>query len=156
MASPEGLVRQLELSRKFLKTTLGSFDEADSGFAPRPGLFTVAGHVAHVAGTVDWFVEGAFGGGWDMDFERHIDEAKAVTSLASAVEWVDRAYEAAMAAISSASDERLFTPIEDSAVMEGAPRASVVDGIAEHTAHHRGALAVYARLLGREPLIPYA
>jgi len=38
----------------------------------------------------------------------------------------------------------------------GAPRAAVVSGIADHTAHHRGALSVYARLIGKEPPMPYA
>ena len=41
-------------------------------------------------------------------------------------------------------------------IMTGAPKMSVVGGIVDHTAHHRGALAVYARLLGKEPKMPYA
>ena len=35
--------------------------------------------------------------------------------------------------------------------MAGAPRSSIVDGLADHTAHHRGSLAVYARLRGKVP-----
>ena len=34
--------------------------------------------------------------------------------------------------------------------------AAVINGITDHSAHHRGALAVYARLLGKEPAMPYA
>jgi uncharacterized damage-inducible protein DinB len=40
-------------------------------------------------------------------------------------------------------------------VMGGAPRIAIVGAIADHTAHHRGALTVYARLLGVVPPMPY-
>jgi hypothetical protein len=40
--------------------------------------------------------------------------------------------------------------------MGGAPRASIIDGLTDHTAHHRGSLAVYARLRGKTPPMPYA
>jgi uncharacterized damage-inducible protein DinB len=39
--------------------------------------------------------------------------------------------------------------------MGGAPRLAVFVAIADHTAHHRGALAVYARLNGIVPPMPY-
>jgi len=39
--------------------------------------------------------------------------------------------------------------------MGGEPRAAVVGAIVDHMAHHRGALSVYARLLGYAPPIPY-
>ncbi|MCF8432232.1 MAG: DinB family protein [Melioribacteraceae bacterium] len=32
---------------------------------------------------------------------------------------------------------------------------AVVGAIADHSAHHRGALAVYARLAGKVPKMPY-
>ncbi len=37
------------------------FEEDDAGFAPQPELYTVAGHIAHAADSVEWFVDGAFG-----------------------------------------------------------------------------------------------
>ena len=33
---------------------------------------------------------------------------------------------------------------------------SVIGALADHTAHHRGALAVYARMVGKEPKMPYS
>jgi uncharacterized damage-inducible protein DinB len=48
-----------------------------------------------------------------------------------------------------------MAPIADGPVLPGQPRAAIIAAIAEHTAHHRGALAVYARLLGYAPPIPY-
>jgi uncharacterized damage-inducible protein DinB len=156
MSAVQGLIAQLESSRKYFKGTLAVFDEGESEFRPQPEMFSVAGQVRHVADTVDWFMEGAFGEGWQMDFEKHIARAHAAVSLAEEVEGLDRAYDAALARISGLSDAELFAPIVDEAIMGGAPRAAVFNGITDHSAHHRGALSVYARLLGKEPAMPYA
>ena len=99
MSAAAPLVAQLQTSLKYIKTTVSVFDEGDSEFAPQPELYTVAGHIAHAADSVDWFVEGAFGEGWNMDFEALIAAARAVTSLDDANAWLDRAYAAAIAAI---------------------------------------------------------
>ena len=42
---------------QFLSRTCSVFREEDSEYAPTPGQFTVAQHVAHVAQTIDWFME---------------------------------------------------------------------------------------------------
>lgn len=117
---------------------------------------SLAGQVAHSADTVEWFMAGAFGDGWDLDFDASVAKAKAVTSLSEATEWFDRAFADAIATIHAQSDEQLQAPIEDTRIMGAAPRLSVVSGIVDHTAHHRGSLAVYARLLGKVPLMPYS
>lgn len=155
MSAAAPLVTQLQTSLKYMKTTISVFDEGDSGFAPQPELYTVSGHIAHAADSVDWFVEGAFGEGWNMDFEGLIAAARAVTSLDDANAWLDRAYAAAIAAIEAAPDEVLYAPIPDERIMRGAPRAAIVGAIVDHTAHHRGALTVYARLLGKVSPMPY-
>ncbi len=156
MAISEGLVQQLESTQKFFKTTLSVFVQEDGGFAPYPELYTVAGHVAHAADSIDWFIEGAFGEGWDLEFDALIAKAKAVTSLEEAIEWLDRAFTNAIAVVGAASDQALVESIPDQRIMQGAPRLAVVSGIVDHTAHHRGSLAVYARLIGKEPPMPYA
>ena len=150
------LVSQLRSSLKYFQATASTFAEADSEFAPQPELFTVAGHVAHAADSVDWFVEGAFGEGWNMDFEGMIAAVKRVASLEEANAWLERAYEAAIAAVEAASEEELLAPIADKRIMGGAPRFAIVNGISDHSAHHRGALTVYARLLGKTPKMPYS
>ncbi|MCY3548222.1 MAG: hypothetical protein F4Z31_17780 [Gemmatimonadetes bacterium] len=155
MSAAAPLVAQLQTSLKYMKTTVSAFDEGDSGFAPQPELYTVAGHIAHAADSVDWFVEGAFGEGWNMNFEGLIAAARGVTSLDDANAWLDRAYAAAIAAIEAAPDEVLLAPIADERIMGGAPRAAIVNAIVDHTAHHRGALTVYARLLGKVSPMPY-
>ena len=156
MAASDGLIKELESTQKFFKTTLSVFEPDDAEFAPYPELYTVAGHVAHVADSIDWFVEGGFGGGWDMEFEASIAKAKAVTSLQEATEWLNRSFVNATAVVGKASDQVLFESIPDTRIMAGAPRLAVVSGIVDHTAHHRGSLAVYARLIGKEPPMPYS
>ena len=156
MSVAEGLVKELEATLKFFKTTLSVFEPADAGFTPRPELYTVAGHVAHAADSVDWFIAGGFGKGWDMDFEGLIAKAKAVTSLEEATAWLDRAFANAIAVVGAASDRELMEPIPDTRIMGGAPRIAVVSGIVDHTAHHRGSLAVYARLIDKVPVMPYS
>ena len=150
------LVRELESTLKFFRATASIFEPGEAGFAPDPELYTVAGHIAHAADSVDWFVEGAFGDGWDMDFEALVARAKAITSLEEATAWLDRAFSSAISVVGGASDQALSEAIPDRRIMEGAPRSSIVGAIADHTAHHRGALAVYARLIGKVPLMPYS
>ena len=156
MSAATGFAAQLGSSLKYMKATVSTFDDDDAGFAPQPELYTVAGHIAHAADSVEWFVEGAFGKGWNMDFEGLIAAARAVTTMEEAMTWLERAYATAIATIENASDENLFAPISDERIMKGAPRVAIVGSIMDHTAHHRGALTVYARLLGKEPRMPYS
>lgn len=152
----EGLVEQLRSVQRFFLNTVGCLDDGDSGFAPRSGMFTVAQQVAHVAQTVDWFVEGAFRPeGFDLDFETHMREAFRQRSLKEGLELFDRSMNNAVSVIGAKSDAELTVPLPSGPVMGGAPRLAIVGGIADHTAHHRGSLAVYARLLGKEPKMPY-
>jgi uncharacterized damage-inducible protein DinB len=149
------LLGELAATQRFFTTSTACFLAADAAFAPRPGMFTVAGGIAHVARTVDWFIEGAFAraDGFDMDFERHNAEARAVAGLDEARAWVQRSFAAAAATI-TAQAGRLHEALPPG-IMGGMPRLAVVGAIVDHSAHHRGALAVYARLLGREPAMPY-
>ena len=156
MSQTAAIVAQLKTSHKYIKSTVSIFDEDDAGFAPQPELYTVAGHIAHAADSVDWFVEGAFGKGWNLDFEGLIAAARAVETLEEANAWLDRAFQKAIATFESASDEDLAAAIVDERIMGGAPRASIVGPIVDHTAHHRGALTVYARLLGKVSPMPYS
>jgi len=156
MSQTESIVAQLKTSHKYMKSTISIFDEDDAGFAPQPELYTVAGHIAHAADSVEWFVEGAFGEGWNLDFEGLIAGARAIETLEEANAWLDRAFEKAIAAFESASDEDLAAPITDERIMGGAPRSAIVGPIVDHTAHHRGALTVYARLVGKVSPMPYS
>jgi len=148
-------VSALRNVKTFFDTTTRSFDEKDSAFAPRPEMFTVAHHVAHTAQTVDWFLQGALRPeGFDLDFAAHEATVRKVTSLGDARAWWERSMKTAMSILGSKSKAELAAPLPEG-IMAGAPLSSIVTGIADHTAHHRGALSVYARLLGKVPAMPY-
>ena len=121
MTYQETLATQLGNSLKFFRQTTSAFHEDDSGFRPDPEMFTVAGQVAHAADTVDWFVEGGFGKGWDMDFEAHEARARTAQSLAEASAWLARAFEAAIRTVERASEDELLAPVPDERMMPGCP-----------------------------------
>lgn len=153
---PESLVAQLRLAVQFFDTSTAWLGEEDASYAPVEGMFTSSQQVAHVAQTIDWFVEGAFGAGWDMDFAGHEAKVREVTRLADARDWLVRAVENATTVLKAKSPEELSQPLPEGGIMAGSPRGGIVAGIAEHTAHHRGALTVYARLRGKTAPMPYA
>jgi uncharacterized damage-inducible protein DinB len=131
-------------------------EEADSQFAPHEGMMTVAQQVAHAAQTLDWFIQGATRPeGFDLDFAAHAKEVAAVTSLAAARVWMDKAYAHAVAFLRSQTPEELARPLPAGPVMGGQPVTDIVWAMVEHTAHHRGALTVYSRMLGKVPVMPY-
>jgi uncharacterized damage-inducible protein DinB len=146
----------IKQSLLYLSRTCSVFKEEDAGFAPTPAQFTVAQHVAHVAQTIDWFVEGAFRPeGFDLDFAAHQTAVRQCASLQEGLAWLTRAVDNAADALGGKSDAEMMAPLPDGPIMGGQPRAAIVAAVAEHTAHHRGALAVYARLLGHVPPMPY-
>ena len=69
---------------------------------------------------------------------------------------LEQAFEQAIAAVRPMSDAELDQPIPNDIVMGGALKRAVINGIVDHTAHHRGSLVVYARLRGKVPAMPYA
>ena len=154
--STQFLVNELKAAKDFLDRGTRCFEEEHSGFAPTGDLFTTAQQVAHIAQTIDWFREGAFRPeGFSMDFEGFNTEVKKITSLAEARAWSDRAFAEVIEAIGSRSLDELNQPLPDGPIMGGLPRLAIIGAIADHTAHHRGALSVYARLQGLTPPMPY-
>lgn len=149
-------VEQLKATKDYFDRSTRCLEEADSGFAPAEGAMTTAQQVAHVAQTVDWFMEGAFRPeGFDLDFEAHAKEYLAVNSLRAAREWLDRAFASAIETTASKSGEELSQSLPPGPVMGGAPRIAIYGGIQDHTAHHRGVLTVHSRLCGHTPAMPY-
>ncbi len=141
---------------QFFSRTCSVFHQDDSEYAPTPGQFTVAQHVAHVAQTIDWFMVGAFRPeGFDLDFAAHQQGVRECTSLQDAMIWLVQSVDNAADILSNKSAEEMMQPMADGPVMGGEPRAAIIAAIAEHTAHHRGSLAVYARMLGYAPPMPY-
>lgn len=154
-ARADVLVRQLDDTESYFGRSTACLNEEHSDYRPTDDQYTVAQHVGHAALTVDWFLEGAFGDGFDMDFEGHERRTREFSSLAAAREHLAAAFERARTRIAACSDEELLSALPDGPVMGGAPKAAIVQGIEEHTAHHRGALTVYSRMLGLTPPMPY-
>jgi uncharacterized damage-inducible protein DinB len=147
---------QVLASQEFFERSSRVLDEADSGFRPQEGMMTVAQLVAHTAQTLDWFIEGASRPeGFDLDFEKLAKALEGVTSLAAARQMLEAAYANAIQFLRSRSPEDLSQPLPPGPVMGGQPISDIVWSMVEHTAHHRGALTVYSRLLGKVPAMPY-
>ena len=150
------ITARLESLYQFFCNTTECLAEDDSRFAPKEGMYTVAQHVAEVAHTIDWFVEGALGDkGFDLDFEAGQKKIMSFKSLTKARKRLKEAIDKAVKAVEGKSDEELLRPLPADSPMQGQPIETVFWAITDHTAHHRGALAVYARLLGKSPRIPY-
>ncbi len=153
---PQDFAKQLVASKDFFERSTRVLEEADSGFRPQQEMMTVAQQVAHVAQTLDWFIEGVSRAeGFDLNLEEQAKALAAVTSLAAARQALETAYAKAIDYIGSRSPEELARRLPEGPVMGGQPLSEIVWGMVEHTAHHRGALTVYSRMLGKVPPMPY-
>ncbi len=156
MSLAQTSVGEIAAAQEFFNRSTRGLTEPLSGYAPVEGMMTVAQQVAHAAQTIDWFLEGAFRAeGFDMDFDKHAKEFLAYTSLAAARAWFDKAVASAQKALENKTDAEMLAPLPPGPIMGGLPRIAIIGAITDHTAHHRGALTVYARLKGIVPPMPY-
>jgi uncharacterized damage-inducible protein DinB len=152
----QAFIGGISAMREYFERSTRVLEEADSGFAPKEGMFTAAQQMAHAAQTVDWFMEGAFApDGFSMDFEGLDKAIRSVTSIAAAREWMAKSCDAAIAVVNAHSDEEWRAPLAEGPIMGGMPRLAIFSALTDHTAHHRGALTVYSRLLAKVPPMPY-
>jgi uncharacterized damage-inducible protein DinB len=153
---PYDFAKQLLASKEFFDRSTRVLEEGDSGFRPQKDMMTAAQQVWHAAHTLDWFVQGVSRPeGFDLDFAGQARESNAVTSLAEARKKLDAAYANAIKFLRSKSPEELAQPMAPGPILGGQPLSDVVWAMVEHTAHHRGALTVYSRALGKVPPMPY-
>jgi uncharacterized damage-inducible protein DinB len=144
---------QFQTMQAFFNNSISVLTEEDSGFKPFEEAMTVAQLIGHVADTFDWFNDGTFSGkGFDMDFGVRMKDA---VSLEVEKKKFNEAIEASIALWGPKSMEELMMPIENDNIMGGAPKIASIGAMADHTAHHRGALTVYTRLIGKTPKMPY-
>lgn len=152
----EQIALSVETSRDYFNRSTRSLTEANSSFAPAAGVFTAAAMMAHAAQSIDWFFNGAFApAGFDLNFEQMDKDVRACTSLEAARVWFNAATDRAKATAAAHSTEEWAEPLPPGPIMGGLPRHTIISALADHTAHHRGALSVYARLLGLVPPMPY-
>lgn len=158
MPSPlvSSLIAELNATKEFFDRGTRALEEGDSSYSPQASMMTAAQQIAHVAQTLDWFVEGATRPeGFDLNFDEHAKAVAKITSIKAAREWHDRSHKNVVATIEKMSDAELHSPLPPGPVMGGYPKVAIVGSIVDHTAHHRGALSVYTRLIGKIPPMPY-
>ncbi len=152
----QAAIAELGTMKAFFDRTTSCFEEKDAGFAAAPGTYTVAQHIAHVAFTVDWFLEGAVDAkGVDTDFPAHDVLIRKVTKLSEARAWWDRSVANALQVLGTKPDTELASLLPKDSIMGSMPRYAIISAMTDHTAHHRGSLAVCARLVGKVPPMPY-
>ncbi|HWB95882.1 MAG TPA: DinB family protein [Bryobacteraceae bacterium] len=155
MTKPQ-MLGQLDSMKEFFDRSTRLLEEADSNMAPKEGMFTAAQQVAHAAQTVEWFFRGVFSPeGFDMNFEAMDNAVRSTTSLSAARTWMDRACAEAKAAVASHSEQEWAARLPPGPILGGLPKTAIFSALTDHTAHHRGALTVYTRLLGKVPPMPY-
>lgn len=147
--------QSLRQERKFLGNILKDFRPEHGEFRPAPGMMTVQQQIRHIAHTVHWFREGAFGKGFSMDFAAAAAELEIPKTLAEALAELNETYERFITFVEPLDAEALSAPMPDNPIFGPAPRAIVIPACMDHSAHHRGALAVYLRLLGIVPTMIY-
>jgi len=151
----ETAVQHLQHERHFLLNIVKDFQPEDENFRPTPEMMTVAQQIRHIALTIHWFEEGAFGGGFDMDFAKMEEECQKPWTLDEAVALLSQTYEEFIHRLQNLDDKEFLTLLPDNSIMGKVPRFAAILANNEHTAHHRGALTVYIRLLGRTPSFVY-
>lgn len=149
------LIQNLRFSQECFQRVLRVFVEEDSNFTPAEGMMSLAQQVAHVGHTALWFRDGALNGSFDMDFEAHAQAISGHNSLGKARDQLDQAFAQVITTVEEKSEDWLLQTLPPGPIMGDLPRYAVLLSIEEHTAHHRGSLAVYARLLGKTPPMPY-
>jgi uncharacterized damage-inducible protein DinB len=155
MSLKDDALYEIQTTRHFFHRTTRCLAEADSGFRATPETMTAAQQVAHTAQTLDWLRDGMFDDNWDMDFEKAVGATASVTSLAAARLELDAAWDRLQARVEASSEAELASPLADNPILGSRPRHSGIKAVVDHTGHHRGALAVYARLAGKVPEMPY-
>ncbi len=147
---------RLRTSRAFFERTIDCLQEEDGTFQPGPGTFTTIQQIAHAAQTVDWFLQGIQEGQvFNTDFAGLEKELDTIKNLQGAKSWFERSMAEAIQAVETQPASFWQKKLPEGPMFTGLPRAFALDGILDHNAHHRGALAVYARLCGHVPAMPY-
>ena len=152
----ERAVKTVRQEQHFLNNILNGFTAEHENFKPEDGSLTVAQQVRHIALTLQWFMDGILDDEWMLDFEAHEVEIKKPVTLGEAKAELAGKYDALVKRIEAGGDALAGEMTKPNEIMGEVPRIEIVHHTAEHTAHHRGALAVYQRMLGVTPKMVYA
>lgn len=147
--------QMLMQERRHLNNILKDFRAEHERFRPVDGMMTTAQQINHIAHTVQWFRAGAFGDGFDLDFEKLEAVNHQEISLEEAMDFLNKVYDDYIAFLSGLDEAALSAPMAENPIFGTLPRFVALTAQNDHTAHHRGALSVYLRLLGVTPMMIY-
>jgi hypothetical protein len=172
---------KIRKQKEFFHRTVSCFTEEDAGYQPREDMLSVVGQIYHIAGANELMISGVlheidrFKGvkyvslrpgatwiPWSMEWAKStIDEANTVeeekpefVSLKRALQVWDGTMDIADEVFGSLTQEELFRPFKPNP-MRIISAQKAFEAMIDHTVHHRGGLAQYARFCGRDPKIPY-
>lgn len=168
-------VIQIQKQKEWFNRVISCFSEEDAAFRPREGMLSVAGQINHVTNGLEIFLagvilefdrlksrtwssrrRGAVWPSWDMEWSKNSnsDPVQTDESLAGAVQAFNETIDMVAEVFAGLSEQELIKPLAPNPMRVLTPQR-IVNGICDHSAHHRGALSQYARLLGKDPKLPY-
>lgn len=150
------VVKLIKTERHYLQNILKDFRPEHGDFKPSEEMRTVGQQIKHIALTTKFYYETVFGSGFTMSFEDYKAEMKKPISLEKALKDLDECYNKAESLVGNKTAAELNAPLPDNPMLGEGTLESVIIRNTDHTAHHRGALTVYLRLLGIKPQIIYA
>ncbi|MBC7982537.1 MAG: DinB family protein [Candidatus Obscuribacterales bacterium] len=174
---------RLQRHKEFFHHTVDCFEEQDGPFKPRSNMLSVTGQIHHVTGGIELFLSGLvlsldrFNGiqlvsrrapaaqwiglkegfsnlAWTALSNKDADATTYPQSFENALRGFDETIDLAADIFGQLTPEELVLPLSENPMGIKNPMY-VLEMLIDHTAHHRGALAQYARLLGKEPNFPY-
>jgi uncharacterized damage-inducible protein DinB len=145
----------VRLEREYLMKIIGAFAPDQGKFCPVAGTMTVAQQINHIAFMIRWFVQGAFGTGFDLDPEKNNAAVRENIDLKEAVRRLNETYDDYIAFLETLTVAELDAHMPPNPILGEVPRITLLRAQADHTAHHRGVLTVYLRLLGIVPPMIY-
>ncbi len=148
--------QSIAMDRHFLSNAIGQFEPQHADFRPVDGMMTVSQQIRHIGATLLWFQEGAFGTGFDMDFAKHEVELRNPVTLDQAKAELDAAWDQIIGFVEKMTEAELQSNMAPNPIMGPIPKELAVGGAMDHTAHHRGILTVYLRMLGITPKMIYS
>lgn len=152
----ETILYELRSAEEFFLRSSECLTDEYSHYRPTPQQMTATEQIAHAAQTAEWFADGMVNpAGFDLDFAAHAQQYAKVSTISEAKQWFQQAVAALIAKVEELGAAGLDEKISSANIMAGRPRWEALIGFIDHTAHHRGALTVYSRLLGLSPKMPY-
>ncbi|MCP4727525.1 MAG: DinB family protein [bacterium] len=143
--------------RKFLNNILKDLKPEHGDFKPADEMLTASQQIKHIALTGKWFYSKALGTGFEFaSFDAYLEEMQKPLTLQEALDLLNETYEESVRAFGNMTEKEFDEIVKDDPMLGTFKKSDMIFYNNEHTAHHRGALSVYLRLLGITPTMIYA